>query len=210
MGEGEKLIPLPQEFKDVQFSNETKEKACVAVFASIKRAMELTEAGVKVNGQPMIVGLTDWHKFLEATGGHEIAWDPQLGMVQENEVFKTTRDGWSQSGTHHLGSVTRHGRPSVKGVAKDNTRYISIIGNSAGREFDDQALPSGAAEVRIFESGDIKVLDKLGEKEREPEQAEVEEVCEIFSEIYSKLKGIIPEDKSTKKLPSSKPTEQNT
>jgi len=187
MGEGGELIPLPQVFEDVQFSSEAEKKACVAVFASIKRAMELTKEGVKVNGQPMIVGLINWHDFLKSTGGHKIAWDPQLGMIEENEVFKTTRDGWSKVGTRLPGSVTRLDKPAVVGVANENTRYISITGNLAGYEFDSRALPSGADEVRLFNNGDIKVIDKLMEKEREPKQAELEELYEIFRDIYSSL-----------------------
>lgn len=199
MDEGKELIPLPPELAEVQFPSEAERKSCVAVFASIQRAMELTEAGVKVNGQSMIVGLISWHDFLRSTGEHETVWDSQLGMIEENVVFTSTRDGWSKYGTYPYGSLTKHDKPTVKGIVEDDTRYISVTGNhEGGSDFDGKALPSGAVEVRLFETGDIKVLDGLGE-EREPKQKELEELYEIFSAVYSSLKVIHPKDTPTKK-----------
>ncbi len=200
MAEGAELIPTPQELDHAKFSNETEKNACVAVFASIKIAMELTEAGVKVNGQPMIVGLTSWHNFLKSTGGHETAWDPQLGMVEENVVFTSTRDGWGKYGTYPYGSLTKFSKPIVKGIAEEGRRYISISGNNEGMsDFEDRALPSGAVEVRLFETGDIKMLDELGGEERDPKQGELDELYDVFGAVYSSLKAIVPEDKTSRK-----------
>lgn len=202
MGEGGELIPLPQVFKDVQFTGEAEKKACVAVFPSIKRAMELTEAGVQINGQPMIVGLTNWHEFLDFTGGPETAWDPQLGIIHENVVFASTRDGWGKYGTYPYGSLTKHDKPIVKGIMENDRRYISVSGNNEGMsDFQSRALPSGAVEVRLFETDDIKILDGLDKEEREPRQDELDELYEIFGAVYSSLKAIVPKDNSTKKLP---------
>lgn len=197
MTEGAEMIPIPQELESTKFANETEKKACVAVFASIKMAMELTEAGVEVNGQPMIVGLTSWHEFLNSTGGHEKAWDLQLGMVRKNVVFTSTRDGWGKYGTYPHGSLTKFNKPLVRGIAEEGKRYISIVGNKEGMsDFEDKALPSGVEEVRLFETGNIKMLDELNKEERDPKSTELDELYEIFGAVYSSLKAITPKLKT--------------
>ena len=186
------LVPMPPQIKEAEFANELEGHAFAAVLGSIQKAMELTEGGVRINGQPMITGLTIWHKFLDMTGGHETVRSPQLGMISEDDVFTTTRDGWAKFSTFPYGDATQHGLPKVKGVGEAGKRHIVIEPNNSSSEFRHAALPSGALQVHLYETGEIRIMDEWGSDERPASDNELNEIFEIFSAIYMKLRSIKP------------------
>ena len=182
-------IPSPLDNSEIP-TLEEKKKVCAVTFSAIQTALDLTEAGVTINRQPMIKRFGDWHKFLETTGGHKDAWDPQYGFIKEGTIFTTTTDGWCHSGTRPLGTYTQHEKPKVSGVIENGRKFILFERNGIAGAFNSSALPSGAAEVRMFEDGDIKVRDRGVKEEREPTHEELDEIWDIFEPIDSHLKMI--------------------
>jgi len=181
------IIPSEEE---LETQEKLEKEVCAITFMSIQKACELTEKGVNKDN-PMIVGLTKWHDFLYATGGHKTVFSPQTGFITEDIVFTTTRDGWTKLGTDPFGTYTLKTKPKIAGkVDEKNRRYITVLPNSeGGSPFDDSALPSGTFQVKLFETGDITVKDR-GEAERKPTKAELKELKDIFTAIYMHLDTI--------------------
>jgi hypothetical protein len=190
MLDNNEITSAPSQMVEVKSENELEKRACAVVIGSIQKAMRLTDKGVLINKQPMIRGLTSWHKFIDTTGGHEAIFDPQLGVISNDVIFTTTRDGWAKLNTYPYGTLTQNGLPSVTGYEKEGKRYIAIEKNDSGGEFEYYALQSGAIQVRLYNTGEIKIIDDWKNGERSACVEELNEIIEIFSGIGEKLINI--------------------
>lgn len=111
-------------------------------------------------------------------------WNPQTGIVEEGQVFATTREGWAKGLP----------APSMKGIYREGQAQIELKGNfDAGNPYEDQVLP-GVGTIILRQDGSINKVSTPG-KQEPPSSLEKGRLVKVFNQLGQRVQRIHEHEK---------------
>ncbi len=152
---------------------------------SDKLYLQLIEAAKKTQYSHMYVPSRLFFKDVrEDLASFGEFWSAQTGIVEEGQIFTTTRDGWVQGLP----------APSMKGIYREGQARIELRSNSSsGNPYEAEVLP-GAESVVIKQDGTMEKLSAPGKWES-LSSAEKKELTKMFDQLGSRIHQIHEADK---------------